>query len=129
MNMTEPTVAETQLSAPGQTEVIDVASLPWQGSDDVKFKVLWRDEKTGASTVLFKFAPGAKAPMHEHTGIEQTFVLEGSFHDHDSAITAGNFAVRKAGSVHQAFTDEGSLHLAIFSAPNRLVETGELITF
>lgn len=115
---------------PGQTQVLDVASMPWQGDPSaVQFKTLWRDEATGACTVLFKFAPGTEAPEHMHTGIEQTFVIEGSFEDHDSLITAGNFAVREAGSVHKAFTRTGSLHLAFFSAPNRNLETGEVTRF
>ncbi len=114
----------------GQTRVVDVAALPWQGDPaSVQYKVLWRDESTGACTVLFKFAQGSAAPEHMHTGLEQTFVLEGSFEDHDSLITAGNFAVREAGSVHKAFTNTGSLHLAFFSAPNRNLETGELTRF
>ena len=35
------------------------------------------------TTVLMRWAPGAKLPYHEHVAIEQTFVLEGSFADHD----------------------------------------------
>jgi anti-sigma factor ChrR (cupin superfamily) len=115
---------------PDQTRVVDVRNMPWKEiAPGVKLKVLWRDEASGASTVLFSFAPGTRAPMHEHMGVEQTFVIEGSFEDHDSVITAGNFAVREAGSVHQGFTREGSLHLAIFSRPNRLVESDERIQF
>lgn len=115
---------------PGQTNVVDVVNMPWKEiAPGVRLKVLWRDEVSGASTVLFSFAPGTQAPRHEHMGIEQTFVLEGCFEDHDSVITAGNFAVRAAGSVHQGFTREGSLHLASFSRPNRLVDTDEQIQF
>lgn len=115
---------------PGQTQVVDVVNMPWKEiAPGVKLKVLWRDEETGASTVLFNFAPGTSAPMHEHMGIEQTFVLEGSFEDHDSKITAGNFAVRAAGSIHAGFTKEGSLHLAFFSKPNRIVDADEEVRF
>jgi len=111
---------------PGQTRVVDVVNMPWTELEPgVRMKVLWRDEQTGASTVLFNFAPGASAPLHEHMGIEQTFVIEGSFEDHDSKITAGNFAVREAGSVHAGRTQEGSLHIAFFSKPNRLIQSDE----
>lgn len=44
-------------------------------------------------------------------------MLESSREDHDSVITAGNFAVRKAGSVHQAHAPQGSLHIAFFTGP------------
>ena len=115
---------------PGQTRVVDVANMPWEEiHPGINMKVLWRDPETGASTVLFKFAPGTRAPLHEHMGVEQTFVLEGSFEDHDSKITAGNFAVREAGSVHAGFTNEGSLHIAFFSKPNRIIEDDSLIRF
>ncbi len=124
-----PNVVELN-AKPGQTTVIDVVNMPWRElGPKVKCKVLWRDEKTGASTVLFKFEPGSEAVAHEHLGIEQTFVIEGCFEDHDSKITAGNFAVRQAGSSHKAFTKEGSLHLAFFSAPNKNLETGEIRGF
>ena len=115
---------------PGQTRVVDVAAMEWDEIEPgVHAKVLWRNEETGASTVLFKFDPGTSAPLHEHMGIEQTFVLEGSFEDHDSKITAGNFAVREAGSIHAGRTEEGSLHLAFFSKPNRLIEGDQVQSF
>ena len=115
---------------PNQTHVVDVVNMPWRSAGPgIEFKTLWRDEATGASTVLFRFAPGAQAVAHAHLGVEQTYVIEGSFEDHDSVITAGNFAVREAGSSHKAFTREGSLHLAFFSAPNKNLETGEIRSF
>ena len=64
--------------------------------------MLHRDETAGAQTLLLKFEPGAKTPLHEHTGLEQTFVIEGSLTDHDGTVSAGNYAWRQAGSVHQA---------------------------
>lgn len=109
----------------GQTDVIDVHSMEWQTlGPKVRCKVLYRDDRTGASTVLFNFAPGAVTPLHVHTGIEQTYVIEGSLEDHDSVITAGNFAVRQAGSAHQAHAPQGSLHIAFFSKPVRNIDSG-----
>lgn len=73
----------------GQSDVIDVHAMLWQVlGPDVRCKVLYRDDATGISVVLFNFAPGAVTPLHVHTGIECTFVLEGSLEDHDSMITA-----------------------------------------
>ena len=102
----------------GQTKIVNVNDMPWQEArtPGIKFKVLYRDEATGASTMLLKFEPGAKTPLHEHTGLEQTFVIEGSLTDHDGTIAAGNFVWRQAGSVHQAHSGpNGSLHIAFFS--------------
>jgi len=119
---TEP---EQMVPTVGQTDVVDVQAMPWQDlGPGVRCKVLFRDDATGASTVLFNFAPGATTPLHMHTGLEHTFVIEGSLEDHDSVITAGNFAVRQAGSVHQARAPQGSLHIAFFTKPVRNVDTG-----
>jgi len=115
-----------QRTAPteNQSFLVDVNNMPWEETPfpGIQIKTLSHDEETGASTLLFKFAPGAKTPLHEHMGIEQTFVLEGSLVDHDGEITAGNYAIRKPGSVHQAHAPNGSLHIAFFAAKNRMLE-------
>lgn len=116
-----------QRAAPtaNQTHIVDVLSMEWTEFDKgVWGKLLYKDEATGAATVLFRFEPGAQAPMHEHTGLEQTYVIEGELEDHDGVLTAGNFAVRQPGSVHAAFSKTGSLHLAFFSKPVRKIEGG-----
>jgi len=119
METNESSAAELQLvPTDGQTDVVDVLAMEWmQLAPDVRCKVLYRDDRTGLSCVLFNFAPGAKTPRHVHTGLECTYVIEGSLEDHDSVISAGNFAVRRAGSVHQARAPEGSLHIAFFTGP------------
>jgi anti-sigma factor ChrR (cupin superfamily) len=112
----------------GQTKIVSVNDIPWQqaGTPGIRFKVLYRDEKTGASTLFLQFEPGAKTPLHQHTGLEQTFVLEGSLRDHDGTISAGNFVWRQAGSIHQAQSGpNGSLHIAFFSSPNRMLDGSE----
>jgi anti-sigma factor ChrR (cupin superfamily) len=121
-------VAEGNAPFAGQTKIVDVNDMPWQNAttSGIKFKVLYRDEKTGAQTLLLKFEPGAKTPLHQHTGLEQTFVLQGSLSDHDGTISAGNFVWRQAGSIHQATSEpEGSLHIAFFSSPNRMLDGSE----
>jgi ChrR-like protein with cupin domain len=58
-------------SAPfeNQTRIVNVNDMPWREArtPGIRFKVLYRDEKTGASTMLLQFAPGAKTPLHQHT--------------------------------------------------------------
>lgn len=45
---------------------------------DVKQKVLWKDEETGASWVLMKWPPGVLDKIHSHPEANQyVFVLEG----------------------------------------------------
>jgi anti-sigma factor ChrR (cupin superfamily) len=126
MSNAEPVGARTA-PTDGQTKIVNVNDMPWQKAKTpgIEFKVLYRDEVSGAQTLLLKFAPGAKTPLHEHTGLEQTFVIEGGLVDHDGAVTAGNFAWRQAGSVHQATAPGGSLHISFFTRPNRMLDGSE----
>lgn len=129
--MSENQMPIGQRDAPtaGQTRVIRTAELAWQElGPGIRCKVLYRDEAAGSATVLFHFAPGTKAPAHEHMGLEQTYILEGSLSDHDGTVHAGELAVREAGSVHAAYTDTGSLHIAFFSKPVRNL-TGDIAGF
>jgi len=86
--------------APDSTYV-DVDKVPW-----LKTRFPGIEAKT------------ARLPLHEHVAIEQTYVLSGSFSDHAGTCTAGNYVWRKAGSRHEAWTDEGCLVLAVFLKPN-----------
>jgi hypothetical protein len=73
----------TEWARVGQTKIVNVNDMPWQDAKTpgIKFKVLYRDPTTGASTMLLKFEPGAQTPLHEHTGLEQTFVIDGELED------------------------------------------------
>src|SRR6185437_4831175 len=59
--------------------------MPWQQLQfpGCEIKPLYFDAKTGQATLLFKMAPGATLPDHEHALLEQTYVLEGSLVDKD----------------------------------------------
>jgi len=65
-----------------------------------------------------KWEPGASLPFHKHPEIEQTWVLEGSFYDHDGIARAGEYVWRKPGSFHETHSDEGAVILAIYRKPN-----------
>ncbi len=103
---------------------VDVDKLPWTQMrfPGVEAKVLMENKATGMSTVLMRWAPGARLPEHEHVAIEQTYVLEGSFADHDGVCRAGQYVWRRPGSRHAAWTDEGCLMLAIFQKPNKFFD-------
>jgi anti-sigma factor ChrR (cupin superfamily) len=109
---------------------LDVANMPWQTSKfpGIEHKVLYSDPETGMSTLLFRAAPGAVVPLHEHTGVELTYVLEGSLVDHEGACTAGNFVWRPAGNTHIAHTPQGAVFLGIFTRPNHFAEGQKFFT-
>jgi anti-sigma factor ChrR (cupin superfamily) len=96
-------------------------------------KTLMFDPKSGLMTSLFRFAPGAVLPDHEHVGIEQTYVLEGHLVDKDGPAKGieareGEFIWREPGSRHSAWAPEGGLMLAIFQVPNKFYEKDGRVT-
>ena len=110
--------------APMSTRYIDVDALPWIRTvyEGIELKILFQDRGRGLMTALFRWQPGAELPMHEHTDIEQSYILEGSLCDAEGACTGGNFAWRPAGSTHNAWSPDGCLILATFQKPNRFLE-------
>jgi anti-sigma factor ChrR (cupin superfamily) len=104
----------------GGSTYVDPATMDWQPSqfDKIAMKVLYRDADKGEMTVLLKWEPGASLPFHKHPEIEQSYVLEGSFYDHDGICRAGQFVWRTPGSMHETHSDEGCVLLAIYRKPN-----------
>ena len=100
---------------------VDVQSMPWQETSfpGIEMKILYSDPTTGMSTILFKMAPGAQVPLHEHTAVEQTYMLSGSLVDDEGAATEGNFVWRPGGNTHVARAPDGAVFLAVFMRPNR----------
>jgi len=120
-----PTLEKQQDSlGPTVSRYVEVDELPWNetGYPGVQVKVLMEDSDTGMFTALFKWEPGAKLPLHEHVGIEQTYVLEGSLVDDEGECTAGNFVWRPGGGRHEAVAPNGALLLGMLQKPNIFLE-------
>ena len=109
---------------PLASRYVDVESIPWEETrfPGIFQKVLIEDQESGLKTVLMRMEPGAKLPLHEHTRIEQTYVLEGSLKDEQGEATAGNFVWRPAGSRHSAWAPNGALLLGYFLKPNQFLD-------
>lgn len=69
-----------------------------------------------------RIAVGGKVAEHDHSGMELTIVLKGSFSDGDGVYTPGDFLVRQSGQVHRptAAQNEDCLCLSIVEAPVQL---------
>ena len=108
---------------------VDAATMPWQPTDfdGIEMKMLYKDDQ-GRSTILFRMAPGAIVPLHEHTDLEQTFMLEGSLSDHEGEVTAGNFVWRPGGNIHVAHAPNGAIFISIFNRPNRFFDGSKFFT-
>lgn len=116
--------------APMASRFVDVHEMPWEDTryPGVKAKTLLVDKASGLLTVLLKMDPGARLPDHEHTLIEQTFVIEGALVCGEGTCSAGNFVWRPAGSRHWAGTPNGALMLAMFQIPNKFFEQDGRVT-
>jgi anti-sigma factor ChrR (cupin superfamily) len=114
--MTEDLVNPPEL----RSHFVDAKAMPWTKTEfeGIEMKILYQDEE-GRSTILFKMAPGAVVPAHEHTDFEQTFMLEGSLEDSEGACTEGTYVWRPAGNKHIARSPNGAVFLSIFTRPNR----------
>ena len=99
---------------------IDPAGMPWTATKfpGIETKLLYGDPASGISTMLFRMAPGAVVPLHEHTAVEQTWMLEGSLVDEEGACLPGHFVWRPAGSTHVAHAPNGAVFLSVFLRPN-----------
>ena len=99
---------------------VDVDSLEWQPSpfEGVSAKILLLDENGGVRTMLVKMEPGATIPDHEHTGLEQSYILEGTLEDHDGVCGPGQYVWRPVGNRHVATSPNGALMLVMFETPN-----------
>ncbi|HZP99613.1 MAG TPA: cupin domain-containing protein [Reyranella sp.] len=103
---------------------VDVDKLPWEKTrfPGIDCKTLMEDKASGMATLLMRWAPGARLPQHEHVEIEQSYVLAGSLADQAGVCRAGQYVWRRAGSRHDAWTDEGCLVLAVFLKPNKFFD-------
>jgi len=82
-----------------------------QFAPGIDFKMLYRDEASGTNSLLARLQPGICMPEHEHSGIEECYVIEGE-------ITYGDLTVR-AGDYH--FAPKGARHVPMTTATGALV--------
>jgi len=109
---------------------VDVVNMEWQETKfpGIRMKELFNDGK-GFQTLLLKMEPGAEVPLHEHQGVEQTYVLEGTFLDDEGETLTGNFVWRPAGNTHVAFAGpRGATVIGIFVAPNHFAAGQKFFT-
>jgi anti-sigma factor ChrR (cupin superfamily) len=112
-----------------QSHYVSASVLPWQPTafDGIEMKVLYADDE-GRSTILFRMAPGAIVPLHEHTALEQTYILEGSLEDAEGRCGPGDFVWRPGGNVHVAHAPHGAVFISVFTRPNRFFDGTKFFT-
>lgn len=95
-------------------------AMDWKPSqfEGIEIKVLYEDRARGEMTCLLRWQPGTTLPFHKHPEIEQSWVISGSFSDHDGIARAGEFVWRRPQSMHETNSAEGCVILAIYRKPN-----------
>jgi len=113
-----------------QSHFVDIEAMPWTATDftGIEMKILYSDPVSGISTIMFRMAPGAVVPAHEHTALEQTYVLSGSLKDHEGEATAGNYVWRPGGNRHVAYSPNGAVFISVFLKPNRFDQGSKFFT-
>jgi ChrR Cupin-like domain len=104
----------------GGSVYIKPQEMDWRPSqfEGVDIKVLYENKELGEMTCLLRWAPATTLPFHKHPELEQSWVLEGSFSDHDGICRAGEYVYRQAGSMHETYSAEGCTIIAIYRKPN-----------
>jgi anti-sigma factor ChrR (cupin superfamily) len=110
--------SQKQVETVGETAkffTLYAAEGAWQMlSEGVFVKQLYVDREKQTVTSLYKMEPGAQAPRHIHSGVEECFVIEGDFHINDLKLGPGDYHRAEPGSLHQKiYTEKGNLLLII----------------
>ena len=86
----------------------------------VHFKPLRLDLERGEWVVLATFAPGARIPLHYHTGTVDAWTISGSWHYieyADQPQTAGSYLFEPGASVHTLAVPEDNTEDTVVPGP------------
>jgi anti-sigma factor ChrR (cupin superfamily) len=107
--------------------VVDAAAAAWRPYDRYGApieKLSWiplsEDAAQDRATFLLRFDPSGRSMPHEHTGIEEFYVLEGTLIDDDgTAFGPGTFVRFDPGSTHSSHAPDGCVILVTLLGRNR----------
>lgn len=77
-------------------------------------KVLFKDVRTGETSLPMKMDPDAYSPPHRHDRFEEILVLSGDFYDADHSYGPGDFVVRAIGAMHEAGSRSGGVVFVVY---------------
>ena len=104
--------------------LLQVDDLEWveKSLAGLSTKMLWRDERTGASIALVRFAEGASIPRrHAHASNQFMFCLKGryTYVSTGLTLTPGSFYWNPKGSLHgPTLAEEESILLEVYDGPH-----------
>lgn len=71
---------------------------------------------------ILRYAPGAKVPLHLHTGLETILVLDGVQSDERGDYPKGSFILNPEGSSHSVWSETGCAVLIQWERPVEILE-------
>ena len=87
----------------------------------VQLKMLRVDPPTGERTALLRMEPGASCPEHDHSEVEECFVLEGEVTIDGHDYRPGDYVVAQAGTRHDIIVSvPGALLLLHWNATSSM---------
>ena len=111
--------------APRLEEILlQTDAIPWREKSlkGISEKMLWRNEETGASIALIRFAKGAGIPEpHLHASNQFMFCLQGRYEYTGTGVvlTPGSFYCNPKGHVHgPAVAHEDTVVVEIYDGPH-----------
>jgi len=75
------------------------------------------------STIVFRMAKGARAPLHDHPGGEETYLVSGRLRVGERTLSAGDYLWTAPGEVHDGFAEEASVFFVVLPDGLRLAGT------
>ncbi|MCA1582304.1 MAG: cupin domain-containing protein [Acidobacteria bacterium] len=98
--------------------------LPWtdHSSPGVRVKVVSTDPVSGTRCLLLQLGPGSVFPDHEHSGVEEVFVVSGSFSVAGQILRTGDFCRSEPGTKDWDITTEKGALLLVTLGSERSAE-------
>lgn len=97
----------------------DANVIPWTEwvIEGTHFKLLHLQQESGGFSMMLKVDAGNEAPIHEHIGAVETFVIEGEFGYGDDRGRTGCYAYEPAGIRHEPTSPTGTIMFAVAHGP------------
>ena len=116
----------TEFDVPGRfaLTLAEASFLPYDLYGDPVPGIAWMpinfNAETKVGSFLVRLDPGSKSLPHEHTGGEDSFILEGELVDGDGQrFGPGDIVSYRAGSRHASQSPRGCTILVFLHGPNR----------
>lgn len=96
-------------------QIINVNTTQWLEYDlegplqrEMRYLPLSFDRGTGCGTYIMRMHPGAETLWHEHSGMEEYYILEGDVVESDGTVLGpGDFVIYQPGTEHNSRTVGG----------------------